>query len=223
VGVSGKENDRHDHYFKKARSEHYRARSVYKLKEIQAQFRLLSRGDCVVDLGAAPGSWSQYAAEVVGTSGRVVAVDRTPIEAGLPAQVTRLQLDMLEVSPEVLQTAAGVERADVVISDMAPNTSGIRSVDHARSIELCRKALQVAERLLLPKGAFVCKVFQGGDVQPLQQELRERFAQVKIFKPKSSKDESVETFLVAMGFRGAVTTSGDEATPGGGWDPLQDL
>jgi 23S rRNA (uridine2552-2'-O)-methyltransferase len=222
MGVSGKEKDRHDYYFKKARAEHYRARSVYKLQEIQDQLKVLRRGATVVDLGAAPGSWTQYAAEVVGPAGRVVAIDRTPIEAGLPKQVTTLTMDLLEVSPEALRDQAGVTRVDAVISDMAPNTSGIRGVDHARSVELCRKAMQVADLILSPGGSFVCKIFQGEEVQAFAAELKPRFAQVKTVKPKSSRDESVEIFLVGKGFAGPLEAAEGTAEKRGGWDPLAD-
>jgi len=222
VGVSGKEHDRHDFFFKKARAEQYRARSVYKLQEIQEKHRILHPGDTVVDLGAAPGSWTQYAAEVVGARGRVVAVDRTAIAGGLPAHVTCLQLDMLEVSPESLASLAGIERVDAVISDMAPNTSGIRSVDHARSLELCRKALEVAERILRPGGHFVCKVFQGGDAPELAAELKTRFRDVRSAKPKSSREESVEFFLVGIKYQPPAQPREDGGPEAKKWDPLSD-
>lgn len=222
MGVSGKENDRHDYFFKKARAENYRARSVYKLQEIQEKLRIMKAGDQVVDLGAAPGSWTQYAAEIVGPAGRVVGVDRTAIVGGLPPHVTCLQLDMLEVSPASLAELAQVTRVDVVISDMAPNTSGIRSVDHARSLELCRKALEVAERILKPGGHFVCKVFQGSDASELTAELKSRFYDVKNVKPKSSRDESVEFFLVGIRYQPSHAQGGDGAGKARVWDPLKD-
>lgn len=222
MGVSGKEHDRHDYYFKKARNEHYRARSVYKLQEIQDRIKLIRTGDTVVDLGAAPGSWTQYAAELVGEKGRVVAIDRTAIAKGLPGHVTCLQLDLLDVSAESLQAQAKVERVDVVISDMAPNTSGIRSVDHARSIELCFKAVAVADRILKPGGAFVCKVFQGEDAVELTDALKARFQDVRNVKPKSSRDESVEFFLVGLRFLGPPRDANVGTTGKKAWDPLGD-
>lgn len=219
MGVSGQLKDRHDYYFKKAKDEHYRARSVYKLEEIQQKFKLLKPGQVVVDLGAAPGSWTQYAAAQVGAQGRVIAVDRTAIQPGLPAQVQTFQLDLLQVTPQLLAEKAGVTSVDGVISDMAPNTSGVRSVDHARSLELCLKAMEVADRVLKPSGYFICKVFQGGDSGELAERLKERYREVKAVKPKSSKDASVEYFLVGLGYRGAPAQT---VTGGGGWDPLQD-
>lgn len=221
MGVSGKEKDRHDYFFKKARSEQYRARSVYKLQEIQEKHKLLAPGQVVLDLGAAPGSWTQYVAEVVGPTGRVISVDRTAIAPGLPPQVTTLQLDMLEVTPEKLLSIAGVSRADVVVSDMAPNTSGIRSVDHARSVELCFKALQVAEQVLKPGGAFVCKVFQGADSQALTSALRACFGDVRNAKPKSSREESVEFFMVGLGYKPGAKSDA-AGVKSAGWDPLAD-
>ena len=219
VGVSGQLKDRHDFYFRKAKEEHYRARSVYKLEEIQQKLKLLRPGQVVVDLGAAPGSWTQYAAAQVGPQGRVIAVDRTPIQPGLPPQVQTFQLDMLQVTPQLLAEKAGVTVVDGVISDMAPNTSGVRSVDHARSLELCVKAMEVADRVLKPSGYFICKVFQGGDSGELADRLKERYQEVKPVKPKSSKDASVEYFLVGIGFRGAPEKTEPVA---GGWDPLDD-
>lgn len=221
MGVSGKRDDRHDHYFKKARTEHYRARSIYKLKEIQERFHLIRRGGTVVDLGAYPGSWTQYAAELVGPQGKVIAVDRTRMEGGLPSQVTCFQRDMLELSPQQLRDEAQVTRVDVVVSDMAPNTSGVRSVDHARSLELCRKALAVAQLLLPQGGHFVCKIFQGEDVAAFLDEVKEGFEQARLFKPDSSRDESVETFVVAQRFKGTTPAPrGEDVRPR--WDPLLD-
>lgn len=220
MGVSGQIKDRHDFYYRKAKEEHYRARSVYKLEEIQQKFKLLRPGQAVLDLGAAPGSWTQYAALQVGPQGTVVAVDRTPIQPGLPPQVKTFQLDLLQVTPELLIEKAGVSQVDGVISDMAPNTSGIRSVDHARSIELCVKALEVADRVLKPSGYFICKVFQGADTSELAEMLKSRYQEVKPVKPKSSKEASVEFFLVGLKFQGAPEVS---SPPKVGWDPLHDV
>lgn len=199
VKRSDKKN-RQDFYFNKAKAEKYRARSVYKLKEIQERFRVLSKGNIVVDLGAAPGSWSQYAAEQVGPSGRVVAIDRQPIRGPLKENVQQIQMDVLATPPLELLAAAEIVKADIVLSDMAPRTSGVRLVDHMRSIALSQAALRVAEEILTPGGAWVCKVFQGEDLEAFFREVKARFKKVNRFKPQASRNESMEIFLVGQGF-----------------------
>ena len=144
-----------DHYNERARREGYRARSVYKLQEIQDRFKILRKGSVVVDLGAAPGSWSQYLAEIVGPKGRVVAVDRTEMDPNLPAQVLAVHADVFTVSPEALREAAG-DAINVVVSDMAPRTSGTRHVDHLRNIALCEQAMLLADGVLPAASVSIC-------------------------------------------------------------------
>lgn len=196
-----------DHYFHKAKQEHYPARSIYKLKEMDVKYKLLHPGMCVLDLGASPGSWSLGAAEKVGPRGRVLSADLLPVRISFPPQVTFMQEDVFNRSPDfeaALQTFAPF---DLVMSDMAPNTSGVKFTDQCRSLELCEEALAVAEAYLKPGGAFIVKIFMGPDAQNFQLHLRTRFAKVHVFKPKSSRSESKEIFYVGLGFKGQASLS----------------
>ena len=148
-----------DHYSRKAQKEKYPARSVYKLKEIQKKYRLIRKGDRVLDLGCSPGSWLAYAAELTGPGGRVVGVDIKPVSMRLPAHVRVYKGDALAPGEALLEMLD--ERFQAVISDMAPNTTGNKDVDAARSFHLCEAALALSHNVLLPNGSFVCKIFQG--------------------------------------------------------------
>ena len=181
-----------DYYFLKAKEDHYPARSVYKLQEMDRAFRLFRAGMKVLDLGAAPGSWSLYAAERVGEKGLVLACDLQGTETAFPPNVTFLQENVFERSPEFESLLAEKGPFDMVISDMAPRTTGTKFTDQARSLELCLEAVAVADRYL------------GPDFQELAGALRARFATVRTFKPKSSRAESKEIFELGMGFKGAV-------------------
>jgi 23S rRNA (uridine2552-2'-O)-methyltransferase len=190
-------NRRHDKFFQRARSEGFAARSVYKLEEIDKRLRLLRAGDRVLDLGCRPGSWLQYARGVVGPHGAVVGIDRDPLPR--PVEGTRfLRGDIFATTDEELLGA--LKAFDVVLSDMAPDTTGIRSADQARSANLFEEALGRAERLLAPAGSFVGKVFQGPDVERLRKRMAGRFAQVKLVKPEGSRADSLEVYLVGKGF-----------------------
>ncbi len=195
-----------DHYFLKAKQENYPARSVYKLKEIDKKFRLFRRGMKVLDLGAAPGSWSLGAAEKVGPEGLVLACDLQEAGTAFPAQVRFFVEDVFQRSAAFEAELAAAAPFDVVLSDMAPRTTGTRFTDQARSLELCLEALAVAEIYLAEGGSFVVKIFMGPDIQDLLRPMRACFAQVKSFKPKSSRAESKETFFVGMGFSGRPAT-----------------
>lgn len=190
-------NKRHDAFFRRARSEGFAARSVYKLEEIDQRMRLFHAGARVLDLGCRPGSWLQYATKAVGVHGVVIGVDRQPLPKPIPgAQV--LVADIFTLSDE--QILAGQAAFDLVMSDMAPDTTGIRSVDQARSIALVEEALSRAERLLAPLGCFVAKVFQGPEVEPVRKRMAKRFAEAKLIKPEGSRSESTELYLVGKGF-----------------------
>ena len=191
-----------DHYFHKAKQEHYPARSVYKLKEMDAKYKLFKPGMTVLDLGASPGSWSLGAAEKVGPKGRVLGADILPVRVAFPPQVTFMQEDVFNRSAAFEAALAEFAPFDLVISDMAPNTTGIKFTDQCRSLELCEEALAVAELYLRPGGAFIVKIFMGPDAQDFQLHLRTRFAKVHVFKPKSSRSESKEIFYVALDFKG---------------------
>jgi 23S rRNA (uridine2552-2'-O)-methyltransferase len=192
-----------DHYFLKARDQGYPARSVYKLKEIDAKFKLFHPGMKVLDLGAAPGSWSLAASERIGPSGCVLACDLQTTETSFPANVRFLAADVFAL-PEVFEQAlAQLVPFDVVMSDMAPGTSGTRIRDQARSYDLCCEALKIAVRCLKPGAAFVVKIFMGPDLEDFLAAMRGHFEAVKGFKPQSSRAQSKEMFYVGRGFRSA--------------------
>lgn len=200
-----------DHYFNKAKQDNYPARSVYKLQEIEKQSRLLAPGASVLDLGACPGSWTLFAAQRVGPTGRVLSIDLNPVDTAFPGNVTYLLGDMLDPGPDILDAFARFGPFDVVLSDMAPKTIGHKFTDQARSFELCEAALSVAVARLKPGGAFVVKIFQGPDFQAYQKGLRLSFAKVRVVKPKSSRPESKEIFFVATGFHAPVGQPDDPA------------
>ncbi len=190
-----------DHYHQRAREEGYRSRASYKLKQIQNRFGVFDGARYVLDLGAAPGGWLQVAAEHVAEDGLVVGVDLDEIEPlGLPKVVT-LVGDMRD--PEVQEEVMGLfdGKADVVLSDMAPDVMGDWGVDQYRQIELARIALRMADRLLKPDGWFVVKIFQGGEHQRYIEEVRAMFEYVKNYKPRASRKQSAERYIVARGLR----------------------
>ncbi len=191
-----------DYYFRKAKEQSYPARSVYKLKEIDNKFKIFRRGMKVLDLGAAPGSWSLGAAEKVGKEGLVLGCDIQTTETIFPPNITFLQEDVFERSPEFEAKLQSLGPFDVVISDMAPRTTGTKFTDQTRSLELCVEALAVAGLYLKDGGAFIVKIFMGPDVQELLLPMRKQFTKVKSFKPNSSRQESKETFFVGTGFKG---------------------
>lgn len=189
-----------DRYFQKAKEEGYRARSAYKLLQIQQKFHIIRRGNTVVDLGAAPGSWSQVVTKIVGGGGRVIALDLQPIEP-IPG-VTTLEGDMTDpaVQAQVIDVAGG--KAHVVLSDAAPSTTGIKLRDHVISIELARAAFEVAKRLLVSRGNLVLKVFEGEDLPDLIRDVKMAFHPVKVHTPPATRNESWESFIVARGYKG---------------------
>ena len=191
-----------DHYFKRAKQEKYPARSVYKLREINKRFKVIGRGDSVLDLGAAPGSWTLYAAEAVGPKGRVLGLDLSATDTAFPAHAAVLVADVTDPTPEALAALDETGPFDAVVSDMAPKTSGIKFRDQAFSFDLCVTALEVAEKHLKPGGNFVAKIFEGPDAKEFEKLLRARFTTVKLFKPKASRAESKEIFYVGLGYTG---------------------
>ncbi|MCP4676638.1 MAG: RlmE family RNA methyltransferase [Deltaproteobacteria bacterium] len=187
-----------DHFARRAKQENYPARSVYKLEEIDQRVRLIRRGDTVLDLGAAPGSWTLYAAEKVGTGGAVVAIDRASLSVGVPANVTVIEADALACDPNEIRGFGAESGFDVVISDMAPKTSGHRFVDQSRSYALFSRALEIGAELLRPGGRFTGKIFHGEDFEKAREQLRELFTKVKVVRPKSVRSESYEIYLVGL-------------------------
>lgn len=189
-----------DPYVQKAQQEGWRSRAVYKLQEIQEKDRVLRPGMTVVDLGAAPGAWSQYAARLVGARGRVLALDLLPVDP-LPG-VEFIQGDFREQATlDALGAALGDRRVDLVLSDMAPNISGVASVDQPRAMYLAELALDFARERLAPGGGAVIKVFQGEGSDALLAEARRCFETVRQRKPKASRDRSREFYLVAGNYR----------------------
>ncbi|MFI5400830.1 MAG: SAM-dependent methyltransferase [SAR324 cluster bacterium] len=201
-----------DSYFRQAKRQGFAARSVYKLAEIDRKQRLLRPGQYVLDLGCAPGSWLQHAAERVGPKGRVVGVDLQPVELVLPEQVRVLQADALALAPDALLEAAGLTGAgpskfggfDVLLSDMAPKTTGIPAADAVRSAHLALGALAVAQALLRPGGNALVKVFQGARLDEVRKAFAAVFERVTLEKPAASRSESVEIFLLGRGKRAAA-------------------
>jgi 23S rRNA (uridine2552-2'-O)-methyltransferase len=202
----------HDHindpYVKLAAREGYRARAAYKLKEIDETLHLIKPGQLVVDLGSTPGAWSQYlrrrmspeGAAVGALNGTIIALDLLPME---PIEgVTFIQGDFREADVlALLETALGGRQADIVVSDMAPNLSGIHSADAARVEYLVELAIEFSQNHMKPQGALVAKVFHGGSYNDVVQRFKAAFTTVKPFKPKASRDRSSETFLVGMGLK----------------------
>jgi 23S rRNA (uridine2552-2'-O)-methyltransferase len=191
-----------DPYTRRARQEQYPARSVYKLQEIQRRSRVIRRGDHVLDLGCAPGSWLIYAAEAVGPSGRVVGVDLTPVTVALPGHASARTGDVLALAEDPARFFDA--SFDVVLSDMAPATTGSRVVDTARSFNLCQAALAVARQVLRPGGAFICKIFQGEDFKQFTEAVKSGFAECRLFKPQSSRKASMEIYLIGKGKKATV-------------------
>ncbi len=185
-----------DHYFREAKREGFSARSVYKLEEIDKRVRLLRSGQRVLDLGCHPGSWLQYCARVVGKRGLVVGVDTRQVSIELPSHVHFLQADVFEVSPADLHHLSRV--FDVVLSDLAPATTGIRSVDSNRSHMLFQRALTLADHLLEPGGHFLAKVFQGSGFDAITQQLKGKFRKVRVIKPRATRKVSKEIYLLAL-------------------------
>jgi 23S rRNA (uridine2552-2'-O)-methyltransferase len=189
-----------DPYVKQARQAGYRSRAVFKLEEIQRTDRLIRPGMTIVDLGAAPGGWSQLAAKLLQGRGRIVALDILPMDP--IAGVDFLQGDFSEEGVlQQLEQLLGADRPQLVMSDMAPNTTGIPDVDHDRSMHLVELSLDFARHKLAPGGAFLVKVFQGRHFQPFMKELRASFATVKVRKPAASRARSPELYLLGRGFR----------------------
>lgn len=195
-----------DEYVKRARKEGYRSRAVYKLKELDERDRLLRPGMTVVDLGAAPGAWAQYVKQQVGKRGRVVALDILPMESLAGVEV--LQGDFTEDSVfQALLATLADHPVDLVISDMAPNISGIESSDQARSMYLAELALDFASRVLKSGGVFLVKAFQGSGYNEFYKDLQRRFAKVSTRKPKASRARSSELYLLASDYRGPEADS----------------
>ena len=193
-----------DFYFKKAQKEGYPARSVYKLEEAQNKYHFIKKGDRVLDLGCQPGSWAMYAAQVVGPGGLVVGVD---LKKGLVNRKGKsAEIKILEGDINDEQTLDDVkmicETYSVLLSDMAPNTTGNKWADQQQSLALSRRVFELADLFLQKGGGFYCKVFEGEDFKEYVDEVRKHFNMTKVVKPKSSRKESREVFVLGLGFKG---------------------
>ena len=204
-----------DHYYNKSKQEGYRSRAAYKLQQLDEKYSILSAGDTVVDLGAAPGGWLQVAAERVGEQGRVIGVDLQRIDdlddaddSVAPVETVRGDMTDEETRAEVREVAGG--DVDVVVSDMAPNMTGEYSVDHARSVHLARQALDTALDLLGGGGNFVVKVFEGKDLADFRDDVEREFDDVWTTSPDASRDASSEVYIVATGRLTVPVRAGDE-------------
>ncbi|GAA0225111.1 23S rRNA (uridine(2552)-2'-O)-methyltransferase [Haladaptatus pallidirubidus] len=197
---------RKDHYYNKSKQEGYRARSAYKLKQLDEEANLIGEGETVIDLGAAPGGWLQVAKEQVGESGTVVGVDLQRIDELDGVETIRGDMTEEKTREEVRES---VGSADVVLSDMAPNMSGEYSLDHARSVYLARQAFETALEMLDSGGDFVAKVFQGPDLADLRDDIEDEFEYVRTMSPEASRDESSEVYLVARGYLTSPVEAGD--------------
>lgn len=198
-----------DRYFKKAKEEGYKARSAFKLQEIQERFRILKNGDMVLDLGAAPGSFLQYTSKVIGPKGATLGLDLQEIEVTLPNVETAVcdifDDEMLNGLVERCFHAKSVpghnfkqQLFDVILSDLAPRTSGVKDIDQWKSVELCMQVVEIAKKWLKPHGNLVMKIFQGADFDEFYKDVRVRFRIVKIAKPQAVRDRSREVYLVCL-------------------------
>ena len=192
-----------DHFTLKAKKAGFPARSVFKLEEIDRRVGLLRQGMRVLDLGAAPGSWSMYAAQKIGKNGKLLAIDLNPLEIALPPHGTFLQADALDLAAGNFSLFAPY---DVVLSDMAPNTTGNRLGDQTRSYELFMRALEVAGEVLKEGGAFVGKIFMGEDLPLARAATRKVFESERLIRPEGTRSVSYEIFIIGLGKRGARAT-----------------
>lgn len=188
-----------DPYVAAAKEDGYRSRAAYKMLQLDEQFKLLKPNQRIVDLGAAPGGWSQVAVAVSGPKGKLIGIDLLPITPMVGAEFIQMDF-LLPEAPDVLKKMLKGE-ADLVLSDMAHSTTGHAGTDHIRVMALAEVAAEFAMEVLAPGGAFVCKFFQGGSEKVLLDRLKKHFAKVKHAKPPASRKESSETYLVAQGFR----------------------
>lgn len=194
------ERQLNDPYVHAAKSKGYRSRAAFKLVELDSKFHFLKKGARVLDLGAAPGGWSQVAAQRIGETGHIVAIDILEMEPMPGVEIFHADLTDPEIPEQLKQALRGP--ADVVLSDMAASTTGHRATDHLRTTALLEAALDLAEEVLKPGGTFVGKAFQGGATGDLLTRIKKSFHEVKHVKPPASRAESVELYLVAQGFKG---------------------
>jgi len=193
---NSKNNKWEDHYSRKAKKEQFPARSVYKLQEIQKKVNIIKKGDHVLDLGCVPGSWLIYSAELTGDKGRVVGIDLKPVSVNLQSYVETYIGDVFSLDEKLIEVIG--KNFNVVMSDMAPSTTGNKHVDSARSFNLAMEALSIAKNVLISGGSFICKIFHGEDFKNFSDEVKANFQKYKIFKPQSSRKASKEVYVIGI-------------------------
>jgi len=181
-----------DHFYYKAKKEGYPARSVYKLQEIDKKYHIIKKGMNILDIGASPGSWSRYCAEKAGKKGLVIGIDKNAVKPGFGVKF--IQQDIFALDIDKIKQICPV--FDVVLSDLAPSTTGIRDIDQVHSLQLAQAAYRIAQELLKTGGHFVCKVFQGPDTKQLLRNIQEKFNWIKALKPAGSRKESFEIYIL---------------------------
>ena len=191
-----------DHYARRAKEEKWLARSVYKLIEIDRKFGLIGKGDRLLDLGCYPGSWSQYGIQKVGPKGEVLGIDLTRPDRLSSPNFKFIQANVLTLDIELLGLKAGSR--DVILSDLAPQTTGIQSTDISNSMSLAKRAYDITLALLKKKGHFVCKVFEGEDLKPFRSEVSTRFNQVRLFRPKATRKGSREIYIIGLIYKNTI-------------------
>jgi len=199
-----------DYYYKKAKEEKYRSRAAYKLFQAVEKYRFMRRGDVVVDLGAAPGGWIQAARKIVGTKGFVLGVDIEPIEPFSASNVLTIIGDVREEDTVQRIMEFIPRKADVMVSDVSPNVSGVWELDHARQIDLAQKGLEIANETLKSNGNFFVKVFEGDMLKDFVLKMKRNFEVVKIIKPKASRARSSEIFVLGMRLKRSWAQNGKD-------------
>jgi len=193
-----KEKSKKDFYTKKAKEEGYPARSVYKLQEIDEKYHLIKKGDKVLDLGCAPGSWLSYISKKIGQSGKVLGIDIQDIKIPIQDNTVFLKKNILDLIDSDFMKFNG--KYKVIVSDLAPKTSGIKFVDAGKSLELCEKSFEIAQKILMTGGNFLCKIFEGESIDKFFNKIERNFKFAKRFKPRASRKESKEVFIIGKYF-----------------------
>ena len=188
-----------EYYYRISKQKGYRARSAFKLLQIQKKYHVLKKGDIVIDLGAAPGGWSQVTKQIIG-DGKIIAVDKEIFDPLPGVHIIKGDITQRTTIDKIQQEIQ--DSIDVVLSDLSPNISGNYSMDHAKSVWLCLSALDIAQNVLKKNGCFICKIFEGESLQEFIDETIKRFNQTKLFTPKATRKHSSETYVIGKGFKG---------------------
>ncbi len=201
-------NRRNDHYYRLAKREGYRSRSAYKLLQISKRFNLIRLGDVVLDLGCSPGGWMQVSSQLVGDQGYVLGVDKRPVKGLKQKNTKTIVADVEDPKTVEMIIEALPGKADITLSDLSPNVSGIWQIDHLKQLDLVRVALTIVREVLKHKGAFLTKVFQGEGTDRLVGELKDHFSNVRMVRPPATRKRSAEMYLLATRFQGGKSKNG---------------